>query len=125
MLLAELFFNALDHGILGLDSALKEAPQGFSEYYSQRAKRLSNLREGRIVIALRHEARSEGGCLRISVEDTGRGFDFEQQTRPMANNRAKSGRGLALIHSIAQQVAYSKGGSRVDAAYVWQHSRQD
>ncbi|MCP4037234.1 MAG: SpoIIE family protein phosphatase [bacterium] len=125
MLLAELFFNSLDHGILGLDSGLKESPQGFSEYYSQRAKRLSDLREGRIAIALRHEARSEGGCLHISVEDTGRGFDFEQHTRSMANNLTKSGRGLALIHNIAEQIAYSKGGTRVDVAYVWHHSQPD
>jgi hypothetical protein len=45
MVLAELFFNALDHGLLKLDSRLKETPQGFGEYYSQRTKRLADLQK--------------------------------------------------------------------------------
>ena len=59
MVLAELFFNALDHGLLKLDSRLKETPQGFGEYYSQRTKRLADLQEGRIEIKLSHKKRTD------------------------------------------------------------------
>jgi two-component system, HptB-dependent secretion and biofilm response regulator len=35
-ILAELFANALEHGLLGLNSALKQTPQGFVAYYTAR-----------------------------------------------------------------------------------------
>ncbi|MEE8305457.1 MAG: fused response regulator/phosphatase [Candidatus Tectomicrobia bacterium] len=38
--LAELFSNALDHGLLGLDSGLKSSPERFAEYYTTREKRV-------------------------------------------------------------------------------------
>ena len=46
--LAELFNNALDHGILELDSGLKRDVEGFSEYYKQRIERLEKLENGQV-----------------------------------------------------------------------------
>ncbi|MBV1907121.1 MAG: fused response regulator/phosphatase, partial [Pseudomonadales bacterium] len=45
-ILSELFSNALDHGVLGLDSAIKQKPDGFTEYYSMRSERLKMLESG-------------------------------------------------------------------------------
>jgi hypothetical protein len=33
-ILAELYSNALEHGLLGLDSSLKNSAQGFARYYA-------------------------------------------------------------------------------------------
>jgi hypothetical protein len=46
--LMELFSNALDHGLLGLDSALKQTPEGFVRYYERpRLRSLAGLRAAR------------------------------------------------------------------------------
>ena len=125
MMIAELYYNALDHGLLMLDSALKETPQGFGEYYSERAKRLANLDEGRIKIRLTHEATSGGGRLRIVVKDSGHGFDFESKVRDLESNIGNSGRGMALIRSMCEQIVYSESGSCADASYVWSKEVDD
>lgn len=44
--MAELYSNALEHGVLGLDSRLKRDAQGFAEYYRQRNDRLAQLNSG-------------------------------------------------------------------------------
>jgi CheY-like chemotaxis protein len=119
MVLAELYSNALDHGLLQLDSRLKETPQGFREYYTLRAKRLEDLSVGRICIRLSHERSEAGGRLSIHVEDSGPGFDFESKTRSLEANSSNSGRGMALIRSLCDQVVYSEAGTCVDAAYFW------
>ena len=43
--LAELYSNALEHGVLGLDSTLKADAKGFSHYYRERGERLQALTE--------------------------------------------------------------------------------
>ena len=42
-ILTELYVNALDHGVLKLESSLKSSPEGFAEYFSEREKRLEAL----------------------------------------------------------------------------------
>lgn len=55
--LMELVTNAVDHGLLGLDSELKEGPDGFMCYLEERMLRLQQLRQARlqVSIALRRE----------------------------------------------------------------------
>ena len=43
---AELFSNALDHGLLGLDSRMKHTPQCFMAYYAAREHGLATLQDG-------------------------------------------------------------------------------
>ncbi|MDP6981079.1 MAG: ATP-binding protein [Myxococcota bacterium] len=125
MVLAELYFNALDHGLLGLDSALKETPDGFCEYYSERSKRLADLQEGKIQVSLSHERFGEGGRLQIGVEDTGSGFDVETSTFELEENASKSGRGLVLVRTLTRERVYSKGGTRAEASLVWGNAEGD
>ena len=42
-ILAEIVANALDHGLLRLDSTWKKTPDGFAKYYAEREKRLERL----------------------------------------------------------------------------------
>ncbi len=125
MVLAEFFFNALDHGLLNLDSTLKETPQGFGEYYTQRAKRLADLEEGSIEIRLDHTRHDDGGRLVIRVKDSGLGFDFEAKTRDLESNAGNSGRGMALVRTLCEQIVYSEGGTLAEASYVWESHGKD
>jgi hypothetical protein len=48
LIISELFNNALDHGLLGLDSATKNLIGGFEIYMQHRAEGLAALTAGRI-----------------------------------------------------------------------------
>ncbi|MCP4004672.1 MAG: SpoIIE family protein phosphatase [bacterium] len=121
-ILAELFRNSLDHGLLGLDSILKQTPDGFEKYYQLREERLAALSEGMIRIELQHEPRTTGGRLLILLEDSGPGFDYgEWENSWLSDLRAKSGRGIALVQTLCESVTYLGDGSSVCASYIWDH----
>lgn len=120
MILAELYSNALDHGLLGLDSSLKVTPHGFSEYYTMREKALVSLRQGRIRVGLKHMPADGGGKLVIRLEDSGSGFDYRKQMLSLEENISSSGRGIALVRSLCCHVEYFGAGNVVEATYHWQ-----
>ncbi len=117
---SELYSNALEHGLLGLDSSLKANASGFVEYYQAREQRLAVLNEGEIRIDIRHQPEAEGGRLIITVEDTGAGFDFESALLPLTENLGHAGRGIQLLRSICDEVAFQGKGNRVQVVYRWQ-----
>lgn len=50
--LAELYSNALEHGVIGLDSTMKSDAAGFARYYQERVSRLQALRDGYVRLHL-------------------------------------------------------------------------
>lgn len=123
LIFSELFNNALDHGLLGLDSATKSRSGGFEHYMRQRGERLAILRDGRIDIGfLLHQEQSRA-VLDISMSDTGPGFDFEKRLNDPtvllgANNELAYGRGIALVKNLCERVVYSGNGNKVWVRYV-------
>lgn len=120
-LIAELYSNALEHGLLSLDSQLKSSPEGFANYYLEREMRLAVLEEGSISFRLTHDPEADGGVLGIEVEDSGPGFDFEKQGLGELKNHGYSGRGIGLVRSLARTIAYFPPGNRVRISYHWHH----
>ena len=118
-ILAELYTNALDHGVLGLDSELKNTAQGFAEFYSIKKDLIERLDEGNITIGLSHEPTENGGLLNISVTDTGKGFDI---SKIRTDKNDFSGRGLALVNTLCNDISYSKSGRQVDVLFEWDYS---
>ncbi len=128
--LSELFANALDHGVLGLDSSLKDGSRGFADYFEERGRRLAKLEAGaRVRLQFDHATDADGGLLRIEVCDSGEGFDFSRQLsddagQPQGNlgdGRALAGRGIALIRHFCESVQYLDNGNRVEVLYRWSH----
>ena len=115
-ILSELFVNALDHGILNLDSRLKADPQGFGEYFEARRPRLAALTEGSVRIHLCREPNPAGWQLRIRVEDSGPGFD--PATLDAGGEGAFHGRGLSLVRSLCASVEFCDPGNQIEAVYV-------
>jgi two-component system, HptB-dependent secretion and biofilm response regulator len=120
-ILAELFSNSLDHGILGLDSKLKKSAEGFAEYYQKRGERLASLDDGYVSIKLVHEVTEQGGDLIIEVKDSGAGFDYTQHSADLKNNTGHSGRGIPLIKALCREIAYFGDGNHVKAIYAWDY----
>lgn len=119
MIITELFVNALDHGVLGLDSKMKETPEGFSEYFIEREKRLSNLDCGLVRINLTAVQLLDSGRITVSIEDSGDGFDYETAKKIMSDAKTPSGRGIKLISELCDSLTYSGKGNRAEAVYSW------
>jgi CheY-like chemotaxis protein len=120
LVLQELYSNALDHGVLQLDSRLKEGPNGFGEYLRARAAALRRLREGHVVIDLVHEPLAGGGRLRVRVRDSGRGFDVSKwMNAAPPDPEERSGRGIALVRSVCESVRWNERGNEVEALVRW------
>lgn len=124
-LLAELYNNALEHGVLALPSEWKRTPEGFGRYYAERKRRLASVQGHYIRFTLHHSLTRGGGRLRIVCEDSGRGFDFHNhpglapQGFP-AGSRRYAGRGLLLIKRLASSVRFHERGNHVEIVYDWQ-----
>lgn len=117
--LAEIFSNALEHGVLQLQSSLKKSVNGFTEYYAQRAQRLAELEEGHINISLSHQPSNDGGILTIRVEDSGDGFDYNQHAKDLAENTTLCSRGEGLLKKLCKHYEYSGKGNIITADYHW------
>jgi len=118
-ILAEMYSNALDHGVLGLDSTLKQSPEGFAKYYQQRKLRLEDLGTGYVKIKMEHIPTQKGGDLSIIVEDSGSGFDIS--TLKTADNNY-SGRGLALMKSLCESIEHNDDGRSIKVVFQWQYT---
>ncbi|MFL0799189.1 MAG: fused response regulator/phosphatase [Agarilytica sp.] len=116
--LAELYTNALEHGILGLSSELKSSPDGFAKYYNERADRLRGLEKGKVSFQLSHFADDEGGLLQIHVIDSGGGFDFKRKASDGVSENL-FGRGLSLIQELAESIHIHEPGNNIEVNYRW------
>ncbi len=113
---SELYANALDHGLLQLASDLKEQQGGYEYYMAERKRRLASLKAGWIGIELRQVRAGAGSRLHIAVSDSGSGFDATPWLRGFAADAAHlSGRGIALVHKLCDQLVYEGSGNRVVA----------
>lgn len=113
LVLSELFNNALDHGLLGLDSVLKNEPMGMDRYFEERTARLSGLEQGEIKIKLMKTFSAHEPCLKISITDSGEGFDFlAAQAVALEAGMHRYGRGIALVKSLSGQLHYSDHGNK-------------
>lgn len=111
--MSELYSNALEHGLLNLQSAWKQDSDGFALYYQERSARLKQLDDGWIRFSLDHRPNGNGGRLVIECEDSGDGFS------PAGVSADYAGRGLALIRALADEVSFSSQGSRVRVVFDW------
>ncbi|QXI07809.1 fused response regulator/phosphatase [Pseudomonas tensinigenes] len=117
--LAELYSNALEHGVLGLDSSLKRDAAGFARYYQQRNDRLEALQDGFVRVHLQVQPQGEGGCLVIRVEDSGKGFDVARvMERPLDGVRL-SGRGVSLVRQLGRNASWSDEGRSARVEFSW------
>lgn len=117
--MTELYVNALDHGVLGLDSALKSDPTGFARYFGERESRLKELETGYVLFNLSVEQISNKRRILLRIEDSGDGFDYKSPRLPVANDIALSGRGILLINDLCESLEYHGRGNIAVAMFAW------
>ena len=122
-ILTELYINALDHGVLELNSALKDSPEGFSQYFSERDKQLKALSYGYLGFHLSYFPLESGGRLNITIKDSGKGFDIEAIRNKLSSEKSANeqlcGRGILLVEKLCDSLIYKDKGTVVEACYLW------
>ncbi|MCP5335031.1 MAG: SpoIIE family protein phosphatase [Oceanospirillaceae bacterium] len=118
-LMAELYSNAYEHGVLGLSSDLKQSPEGFAQYYAQRTEKAATVTDGHVTFEFDHTPKEGGGSLIIRVTDSGPGFDYASRQTNEFQSDGYSGRGIPLIRTICQSLQYKGNGNIVEALLTW------
>lgn len=114
-IVAELFVNAVDHGLLQLESNLKEGPEGFFVYMQEREKRLKSLSgKDRVDVQIAWDPDASPGALTISVADTGGGFSACSELQCDGVDKF-FGRGLLLVRSLACELKITPPGNKLTA----------
>lgn len=112
--LAEMVSNALDHGVLGLSSDIKENPDGFIQYFYEREARLKTLTDKDFVkLSMRWLPNGGDGCLLVEVEDSGVGYTPKNKVDEAAAKY--SGRGTSLIQKLSELVEIIAPGNKIRA----------
>lgn len=112
--LRELYNNALEHGVLELDSRLKQSDNGFFEYFMLREEKLLALDVASIVISA--EYRPHENALAIRIKDSGKGFK-QEHTSKLENVEKSYGRGISLVKELCESVEYTNKGNTVDVVF--------
>lgn len=116
LILSELFNNALDHGVLGLDSGIKHGLDGFEHYLQLRDERMRMLERGEISIEVESAMIEGRPAVRVHVTDSGDGFDY--RAMQAAGGGAQHGRGIVLARSLVSRLEYFGQGNEVVAYYI-------
>ena len=116
IILSELYNNALDHGLLRLDSRLKLHPEGMEAYLGERQERLAELDHGEIELELEQLGGPDGGWLRVSCRDSGPGFEHAAlDLGATLDSEMPFGRGLMLLRAICADLHFNAEGNHVTA----------
>lgn len=117
IVLTELFTNALDFGLLGLERHPYQLGEGLHRYTNERLRRLSELAAGSIRISVEHPGTAGRPRLILRINDSGHGFDAQSYTDGASGDAAPSGRGIALVRSLASKLTYSADGREACAEF--------
>ena len=112
IVVSEMVHNAIDHGLLGLDSAIKAQPDGFTRYFHLCEQRLGQLQgSDQVELQLSLETTPEGAELAIVVKDTGPGWDYQGHTQ--VGDEHVYGRGLMLVRGLAKRLQIYPPGNHI------------
>lgn len=107
--LTELYLNAYEHGVLRLDSSIKQAEDGFVRYYEEKERR-SGLLGLNDFVQLEVTWDSVAERLDIKVTDSGTGFIHGVKTTSDENFH---GRGLQLVASLTTELSFNSSGNQI------------
>jgi len=114
LLLSETIVNAVDHGVLGLDSAIKET--SFEAYETARSTQLALMDTQQVTVMVRVNQTPSGAFsdLQARISDPGRGFAWRSFVEaPEASTDKPFGRGLLLLKALGRDLAFNEAGNEL------------
>ena len=99
-----------------MDSSLKTSSDGFAAYAARRQNALKELQQGFIDIGIEILRRDKRKMVKISVRDSGPGFDWAVRSR--LSESGLHGRGIELVRRLSHEMRYSGAGNEVVVYYA-------
>lgn len=119
-ILTELLNNAIDYGLLGMDSAFENTEGDLRRYKRERQLRLDNLQSGFLLLKLENKLIGNNrGQFIISVKDSGNGFDFTKLENSLGDEGIQ---GLSLLRKLSDEINFEDAGSRVSVICSWNYN---
>ena len=115
LVLSELFANAIEHGLLDMDSRIKEEPDGFTAFYQMREQRMQELSD-EYWVSLSVDHQPDSAQITMTLEHNGTGFDCANLQKEI-DESSTHGRGIMLAATLCDSLEYSKQGKCVTAVY--------
>ncbi|PAV48020.1 hypothetical protein CK486_09900 [Pseudomonas sp. HAR-UPW-AIA-41] len=119
LVLRELLANAIEHGLLRLDTSIKHLSDGFERYLQLRQSSLQALEHGELQVDIQQASLEGIKRLSVTVTDSGPGFDF-QNYKATASEEQFHGRGLYLLRQLCADLQFGGVGNQVTATLQWQ-----
>lgn len=115
-IVSELYNNSLEHGVLRLESSLKEDADGFEKYYQLRQERLDAIDNEKITVDFRY-VNGNPNKLVLEIEDSGDGFEVDAVLQDTQQEDDSHGRGMGLLAHLCASLRYENQGRKVIATY--------
>lgn len=120
--ITELLSNAIDHGLLQLDSAMKNSTDGFDAFYAMRTQRIADLEDGQIKIEIESKVIStQLAEVTLSISHTGKGVEVAPSRDSAGSEHKLYGRGTQLIKALTKDYRYSNAGKTANATLELVH----
>ena len=113
-LLTELYNNAVEFSLLGLDAAMKADNEMISQYSQLKDSALKQLQDARIQVKLSIEYPDDKPRLRLTLQDNGQGI---KQEDIFTSNNGLAIDDIQIIRDLVIGMLYSEEGRRVDVVY--------
>ncbi|MCK4743346.1 MAG: SpoIIE family protein phosphatase [Sulfuriflexus sp.] len=114
VLLSEIYYNALDYSILGLDGIEKNNEDQFEEYYKIRDEHLKNLHDACITFDFSYISALGDETLIIRIKDNGKGYQGHDAE---LSETKLSGRGLDIVNNLCKSVEFSDDGKQLELVF--------
>ncbi len=114
VVMSELFNNALEHGLVELDSRLKAEQNGQQAYARERERRLATLVDGVILVDIARAETVDGVKLTVRVKDSGKGFDADAWHVDASASFRRNDRGINMVEQLCESVEYRENGTEIE-----------
>lgn len=122
VILSELFSNAVEHGLLGLSSEIKQQPNGFIAFAQAKQQALDDLTHGEVVIDIKQTPCDEFSAdIEICVTQTSKNMNNLKLSNK-TDYEHFSGRGIKLVKSLCKSLIFDQSAGRVCARYHWKQT---
>lgn len=113
----ELLLNALEHGVLGIDSDMKQllAENGQMEAFVKEKIATQMPLKQNIKFEILQYDTHEGSFIKLIIEDPGEGFTLETRLKEVHfdDPNCFHGRGIKIIDALSEAVYFNETGNRV------------